>query len=54
MNVGTNRQSEYNISPLGPDTDHTPAQHVSEAYKAHISQFKRATMAGLKELLAEV
>lgn len=33
---------------------HTPAQHVSEAYKAHISQFKRATMAGLKELLAEV
>lgn len=33
---------------------HTPAQHVGEAYKAHISQFKGATMTGLQELLTEV
>lgn len=33
---------------------HTPAQHVGEAYKAHISQFKGATMTRLQELLTEV
>lgn len=33
---------------------HTPAQHVSEAYEAHVGQFKGAAVARLQELLAEV
>lgn len=44
------------VLPFSPECEqtHTPAEHVSEAHKAHISQFKGATMTGLQELLTEV
>lgn len=49
---------QYYLSAFSPQCEHThthtPAQHVGEAYKAHISQFKGATVTGLQELLTEV
>lgn len=49
----------FPFSPFSLDVNrhrhtYTPAQHVGEAYKAHISQFEGATMTGLQELLTEV
>lgn len=44
----------YLSAPLPRMRTHTPAQHVGEAHKAHISQFKGATVTGLQELLTEV
>lgn len=55
-----NAHGRPTVSPFSPfmlnvNTDtYAPAQHVCEAYKAHISQFEGATMTGLQELLTEV
>lgn len=48
------RQSWYSLSVFGLKGEHTPAQHVSQAHKAHISQLKGAAVTGLEELLTEV
>lgn len=42
------------VSVFCPKSEHPPAQHVSQAYKAHVSQLKGAAMTRLKELLTEV
>lgn len=54
MSKKSNLYFQILFSPLSWKSSHTPAQHVSEAYEAHISQFKGATMTGLQELLTEV
>lgn len=55
--TGTNAPTRGRFAlsaPWPPLRTHTPAQHVGEAHKAHVSQFEGAAMTGLQELLTEV
>lgn len=45
---------DISFQALGPKSEHAPAQRVSQAHKAHISQFKGAAVTRLQELLTEV